>query len=250
MTAPERVTSALNSRKLVWTGANAVAQVPNVLSQGTPLLSITAPASVAGAYQVGAASFGPAITSPGVTGEVMQVVDTAGNLGLACTALSAINVAAVAGKIALIDRGTCSFDVKTLNLQNAGAVAVLIADNAVGSPPPGLGSSGVTGITIPAVRITQADGVTLKAAIGRRSRLRSGLMANLGLNLSVRAGADLAGRPLMYTPNPFQSGSSVSHWDTIAFPNQLMEPSINGDLTHEVTPPNDLTFPLLQDIGW
>jgi hypothetical protein len=29
-----------------------------------------------------------------------------------------------------------------------------------------------------------------------------------------------------------------------------MEPSINGDLTHEVTPPNDLTFPLLQDIGW
>jgi hypothetical protein len=29
-----------------------------------------------------------------------------------------------------------------------------------------------------------------------------------------------------------------------------MEPSINDDLTHEVTPPRDLTFPLLQDIGW
>jgi hypothetical protein len=29
-----------------------------------------------------------------------------------------------------------------------------------------------------------------------------------------------------------------------------MEPAINGDLTHEVTPPFDLTFMLLKDIGW
>jgi len=29
-----------------------------------------------------------------------------------------------------------------------------------------------------------------------------------------------------------------------------MEPAINPDLTHEVTPPFDMTFPLLQDIGW
>jgi hypothetical protein len=76
------------------------------------------------------------------------------------------------------------------------------------------------------------------------------MFANLGVNLAIRAGADAAGHALMYTPNPYQPGSSVSHWDTIAFPNQLMEPAINGDLTHEVTPPQDMTFPLLQDIGW
>jgi uncharacterized repeat protein (TIGR01451 family) len=29
-----------------------------------------------------------------------------------------------------------------------------------------------------------------------------------------------------------------------------MEPAIHSDLTHEVTPPQDLTFPLLKDIGW
>ena len=249
-TNAERVTSALNSRKLVWTGPSAIAQVPNVLSQGTPILTVAAPASVAGNYSVGSASFGPPLSSPGVTGEFMQVVDTAGNLGLACTPLTALNAAAVAGKIALVDRGTCSFDVKTMNAQNAGALAVVIADNAAGSPPAGMSSSGVTGITIPAVRITQADGVALKAAITRRSRLHSGLTGTLGLNLAIRSGADAAGRPLLFTPNPFQSGSSVSHWDTIASPNQLMEPSINTDLTHEVTPPNDLTFPLLQDIGW
>jgi hypothetical protein len=42
----------------------------------------------------------------------------------------------------------------------------------------------------------------------------------------------------------------VSHWDTIAFPNLLMEPAINADLTHSVIPPQDLTFGQLQDIGW
>jgi hypothetical protein len=66
----------------------------------------------------------------------------------------------------------------------------------------------------------------------------------------VLTGADRSGRVLMYTPNPLVSGSSVSHYDTIAFPNLLMEPNINGDLTHNVEPPWDLTLPLLKDIGW
>jgi hypothetical protein len=178
---------------------------------------------------------------------VARVVDTAPDLGLACAALSPLN--AVSGKIALIDRGICTFVVKVKNAQDAGAIGVIIADNAPGSPPAGLGGTDPT-ITIPAVRITQADGNTLKAALLTRSRMHSGMTANLGVNMALRAGADASNRPLMYTPNPFQGGSSVSHWDTSALPNQLMEPSINGDLSHEVTPPYDLTFPLLQDIGW
>ena len=47
-----------------------------------------------------------------------------------------------------------------------------------------------------------------------------------------------------------QPGSSVSHYSTAAKPNQLMEPAINGDLSHDVAPPRDLTLPLLHDIGW
>src|SRR5207248_10628461 len=120
---------------------------------------------------------------------------------------------------------------------------VLIADNAAGSPPPGLGGSDST-ITIPAVRITQADGNTIKA------QLASGVNVTLFLDSSMAAGADSSGHPLLFTPNPFQSGSSVSHWDTSAFPNQLMEPSISGDLSHTVTNPKDLTTSLLKDIGW
>ncbi|HVN76264.1 MAG TPA: PA domain-containing protein [Thermoanaerobaculaceae bacterium] len=249
MSATERVASAINTDKLVWTGTNVTTAIPSVLSLGTPQLTVSAPVSVAGTYLVGTASFGPALSSPGVGAEVMPVVDLAGNLGLACNAFSTPNAAGVNGKIALVDRGTCTFTVKAANAQAAGAVGVLVADNAAGSPPAGLGGTDPT-ITIPTVRITQADGVTLKNAMATRSRLHSGLLANLGVNLSVRAGADASGRALMYTPNPYQSGSSVSHWDTSMFPNQLMEPNINSDLTHEVTPPTDLTFPLLQDIGW
>jgi hypothetical protein len=100
------------------------------------------------------------------------------------------------------------------------------------------------------VRITQAAGVTLKAALARRSRTQSGVMASLGLDPSHLAGADAAGRILLYTPAILQPGSSVSHYTTEATSNQLMEPAINDNLTHDVTPPRDLTYPLLQDIGW
>lgn len=66
----------------------------------------------------------------------------------------------------------------------------------------------------------------------------------------LSSGKDPAGHPQVYAPNPVQPGSSVSHWNTTATPNQLMEPSINGNLTHNVTPPQDLTFSLMRDIGW
>ncbi|MEO8370076.1 MAG: hypothetical protein ABI806_12825 [Candidatus Solibacter sp.] len=75
-------------------------------------------------------------------------------------------------------------------------------------------------------------------------------MGSLKIDLSAYSGPDSSARAWMYAPNPFQSGSSVSHFDVSAFPNQLMEPSINGDLTHNVVPPFDLTFMLLRDIGW
>ena len=66
---------------------------------------------------------------------------------------------------------------------------------------------------------------------------------------TIRAGTT-DGFPRLYAPNPFEVGSSVSHWDITHFPNQLMEPFSNPDLTHQVTPPKDLTFSLLVDIGW
>ena len=70
--------------------------------------------------------------------------------------------------------------------------------------------------------------------------------ATLGVDSTRRAGTDGAGRVLLFTPNPLQSGSSVSHWDTSAFPNLLMEPS-SGSLGFAQL---DLTVPQMEDIGW
>ncbi len=244
MTNMQRAASAINTRDVAWIGPNVTAAVPVVLAAGTPLMTVNAPGAIAGTYDVGTAAFGPALSSPGTTGNVVQALD----LPLpgsptpfdGCSPL--INAPAILGNIALIDRGTCGFTLKVKNAQNAGAIAAIIADNAAGSPPPGLGGADPT-ITIPSVRITLADGNLLKANLG-------GLNVTLGVNLAVRAGADPAGRALIYTPNPVQPGSSVSHWDTIATPNQLMEPFINSNLTHSVQPPQDLTLELLRDIGW
>src|SRR5262249_56154091 len=81
-------------------------------------------------------------------------------------------------------------------------------------------------------------------------RMCGTVRARLGADLAVLSGADAHGFALLYTPNPVAPGSTISHWDSIAFPNQLMEPAINGDLTHSVKPPQDLTLPLLRDVGW
>ncbi|QJD93045.1 peptidase [Duganella dendranthematis] len=249
MNNAERVASAIKSGKLVWNGVQVTNAAQVVLQAGTPILTVLTPPEVAGIYQVGTAAFGPPLSSPGVTGEVMPVVDTPPDLGLACVPLSDLNTRAVRGKIAMIDRGTCTFVVKIRNVQEAGAVGTIVVDNVAGAPPPGIGGSD-PGIVIPVVRITLEDGQALKQAIARRTRTHSGMYANLGVNLGIRAGTDPLGRVLMYAPRPNQPGSSVSHCDTSATPNQLMEPAINADLRHEVKPPFDLTYPLLKDIGW
>jgi PA domain len=245
MTNAERAASAINSRRVVFTGPTVTAELPGVLSPGVPLLRVNAPAGIAGIYVVGAAAFGSALSSLGTTGDVVLALDADDAAGpLTTDACSPItNAAAVAGKIALVDRGTCGFIVKVKNAQDAGAIAVIVADNVAGGPPGGLGGEDPT-ITIPSVRVTLADGNTIKAQLG------AGVNATLGIDQSVFSGADALGRALVNAPNPVQPGSSISHWDPVAFRNQLMEPSINADLTHSVTSPEDLSLALMRDIGW
>ena len=136
MTNAQRAVSALNTGRLAWTGANVSAGVPVALQAGKPELTATAPASLAGTYLIGTASFGPAISSPGVSGEVMPVVDQVNGTGLACNGV-------VPRQHAGGERQDCPdrsrrvhVRCQTLNAQNAGAIGVIIVDNAAGSPPP------------------------------------------------------------------------------------------------------------------
>jgi hypothetical protein len=249
MVNAERAASSVSGNGLSWNGPNVTAAVPVALAP-TSVLIVSGPAAgnTAGNLDVGDASFGPPLSSTAVTGQLMPVVDQPTGLGLACTPLDAVNGLAVRGNIALVDRGTCTFAEKAKIVQNAGAIGMVVADNAPGDLT-GLGGDDNT-VVIPAVRITQQAGVNLKAALTRRSRNTSGVVASLTVNPERLAGTDAAKRIRMYTPTEFSPGSTVSHYTTDAKPNQLMEPAINADLTHQVTPPRDLTYPLLRDIGW
>jgi hypothetical protein len=62
----------------------------------------------------------------------------------------------------------------------------------------------------------------------------------------LTGGTDAAGHVRLYAPNPVQSGSSISHFDTAASPNLLMEPYITSNLGSDL----DLTDEQLIDVGW
>jgi hypothetical protein len=151
-----------------------------------------------------------------------------------------VNAGAIAGNIAVIDRGTCTFVSKALAAQAAGAIAVVIVNNAVTATPPALGGTDPT-VVIPVVSVTLADGTAIKAEM-----LLGTVNVTLGFNLAQLAGADNTGRVKLYAPNPYEGGSSISHWDVSAFPNLLMEPAINGNLSSSV----DLTLYHFIDLGW
>lgn len=249
LTPAQRAASATSIDGLSWNGPVVTAAVPAVLDP-VSRLTVAGPAAGPAArdYEVGDASFGPPLANPPLVGQIMPVVDQADGRGLACDPLSPLNALAVNGNVALVDRGACTFVQKALNVQNAGAIAMIVVDNVPGAVT-GLGGADPA-LTIPAVRVTKDDGNAIRAQLQRRSRTRSGVTASLGVDPQRLAGADMQRRILMYAPNPVQPGSSVSHYSTAAKPNQLMEPVINGDLAHDVAPPRDLTLPLLQDIGW
>jgi hypothetical protein len=76
----------------------------------------------------------------------------------------------VAGKIAIADRGLCPFIDKAANAQAAGAVGLIIANNAAGAPSPMGGAD--PSVTIPALMVSMADGAILKQGAGSKATLK------------------------------------------------------------------------------
>ena len=235
-TAAQRVASAISIDKLAWDGP-AVNKEANTFLGPRPVMVINSPAGIAGTYAAQNATFGAALTLAGASGNVVLVDDaTAPNINDGCEA--PINAAAIAGNFALVDRGNCTFVIKAQMAQAAGATGLIVANN-VAAGLPGMGGADPS-ITIPCIGITQADGNAIKA------NLAGGVNVTMKLDPTQKAGMDANGRVLMYAPNPFASGSSVSHFDVTLSPNALMEPAINNDLHTNL----DLTPFHFRDIGW
>lgn len=120
----------------------------------------------AGTYGMTGAAFGPTFDEAGVSGPFALVDDGSGTTE-GCGPL----VGFPAGAIAIADRGTCPFADKVLNAQNAGAVAVIIGNNAPGAPIT-VGGTGPT-VTIPSGMVTQADATTIKAGLPTTGTVRA-----------------------------------------------------------------------------
>lgn len=147
-----------------------------------PELLINSPESIAGVCAAGAAQFGPQLDQTGVTGDVVLgddgVTDPAptGTTTDACTPL--INGDEILGNVALVDRGSCAFTIKVKNAQDAGAIAVVVADNLPG-PPSGMAGDDPT-IVIPSLRITLDHGNLIKGELTLGSTVNVTLKAKGG----------------------------------------------------------------------
>ena len=143
----------------------AQTQVPSAVA--FPLV-VNEPAAIAGVYpNTATVDFAP--VGAGFAGEVKLASTASGTASnLACDALPA---GSFAGKVALIDRGTCAVSIKVHNAATAGAVGVLVANNADGDPP-SFSFGGPTPFTpAPTLILTRADGARIKANIAAPVRV-------------------------------------------------------------------------------
>jgi extracellular elastinolytic metalloproteinase len=129
----------------------SVASVPLTISGSTTANgNYTAPLSTFGAKRFA-----------DLTAEVILVDDGSNADSLGCGTLQ--NSAALAGKIALIYRGTCGLSGKVLNAQNAGAIGVIMIHNSTSTLM--AMSGGNSAVTIPSVIVSKNDGAKIKAAL-------------------------------------------------------------------------------------
>jgi extracellular elastinolytic metalloproteinase len=141
-----------NGRMQMYLWPTTIAPDPPVVISGSTTAS--------GSYTAPLSTFGAKRFAP-ITAEVVLVDDGSNADSLGCNTL--VNSTELAGKIALIYRGTCGLSSKVLNAQNAGAIAVIMIHNSTSSLQPMSGSNAA--VTIPSVIISKSDGAKIRAAM-------------------------------------------------------------------------------------
>ena len=122
-------------------------------------MTITAPESVAGPCQAAPASYGPVFGQTPVNGTAIVGTDAPedGSPTNGCGAFT--NAGAIAGQWVYVDRGACTFATKANNADAAGAVGIVVGNNAAGAPFSMSGNADIYG-----VMVSQADGNRFKTA--------------------------------------------------------------------------------------
>ena len=193
----------------------------------TPPITVTvnSPPAIAGDYAAGSAAFGPQLKTTGpITGDVVFVgrgCDPDYPVGNVPPIPDDPYLADPDGKIALIDRGACTFVSKVKKAQDEGAIAAIIA-NTAGGPAFGMAGTDPT-VTIPSAGVSFDTGAAMKAnppvnatlsaagTLNRDSDLDNGVIIHeYGHGISNR----LTGGPSTTTclQNQEQMGEGWSDW--------------------------------------
>ncbi len=177
-----------------------------------PTLTIASPAQVARGYAVSDATFNP-LPPWSSTAQVELVndgvADDANTLSDACDPPL---VGFTPGRIALIDRGECSFRDKVIAAEDAGASSVIIANNQ-GDGLVTMGSDESGRLTIPALFIGQSDGEALKPVLdqGVQATLsQEGAASDPSVRWLVAEDSSIGAFRDMWNPNCFSNPGRVS----------------------------------------
>ncbi|MDR9399810.1 MAG: T9SS-dependent M36 family metallopeptidase [Psychroflexus sp.] len=139
---------------------------------------INSPASLAASYLGVPASFGPSIPVTPITADLALVQDD--NASASTNTLDGCdnitNASEINGKIAVIERGECTFVSKIEKAQNAGALAVIMINNVPGDPITMGGDSNV--ITIPSIMISLTEGSSIISELQNGTTLNATLVNN------------------------------------------------------------------------
>lgn len=128
----------------------------------------------AAVYTAQNSTFTPLPPTTGITGPLAPAGD----------ACSRFTRNALAGTVAIIDRGTCNFDAKISNAARAGALAAIVVNN-VDTGIFAMGGS--TASKIPAVMVSLADGAPIKASAGLSGTVRAATPAPINRDSSLDA---------------------------------------------------------------
>jgi uncharacterized repeat protein (TIGR01451 family) len=185
-----------------------------ITDSGIPgaLLEVSTPSSVAGNYAALGADFGfPGTPNPGgQTGNIVLVQSATGTPEEGCDG-NFTNAAAINGNIALIHRGTCSFQQKVGNVQAAGAIAAIVYNNVPGDPTLiSMGAAGATPvIIIPAVFISDNDGSAIAAATAPAGSLVAANAGDTMASFSSRGPLGSGAVPALLKPDVSAPGVNI-----------------------------------------
>ncbi|NEV94537.1 T9SS type A sorting domain-containing protein [Psychroflexus sp. YR1-1] len=140
-------------------------------------LTIGAPETLAGSYDGVAAAFGAKLPTKKISAEFALALDSELSLELLDACEDLTNAAELDQKIVIIKRGNCTFVSKIEKAQAAGALAVIMVNNTAGDPIIMGGED--TGITIPSIMVSQANGEAIIQALQNEESV-TGALENKG----------------------------------------------------------------------